>query len=233
MEKISHAKAKRRKENSLETRQRFAPLRLGARNLFLLLILIFLTALVPIARADGGVVLWQRTSAPFTITLFSTEVPLRPGVADLSVLVESTEGHSPILDARVLIELEHEGGTIIRAEATRSQAQNKLLYCSLINIPQSGQWKMRLHVRRGDSNAEVLSELTVAARQAVLLSYWKLIALPAITVIFFICNQWFQSRQLRNRIARTLIKHQILDIFAHSGKTVGPPPIKLKTKAEG
>jgi hypothetical protein len=33
------------------------------------------------------------------------------------------------LDARVLIELEHEAGTIIRAEATRSQAQNKLLYC--------------------------------------------------------------------------------------------------------
>jgi len=113
----------------------------------LLLVLISLSLLTQIARADGGVVLWQRISAPFTITLFSTEVPLRPGVADLSVLLESTEGHSPILDARVLIELEHEAGTTIRAEATRSQARNKLLYCSLINLPSPGQWKVRLQVK--------------------------------------------------------------------------------------
>lgn len=170
---------------------------------FLLLIVILLPLFDRIAHADGGVVLWQQNSAPFTITVFSTDIPLRPGVADLSVLLESTERHAPILDALVLIELEHDAGTIIRAEATRSQAQNKLLYCSLINIPESGQWKMRLHVRRGDSSTEVLSDLTVAAPQAVLLSYWKLIALPAITVIFFICNQWLQSRQIRNRIART------------------------------
>jgi hypothetical protein len=197
MEKISHAKAQRRKENSLETRQRFAPLRRCARNLFLLLILMFLPLLVPIARADGGVVLWQRTSAPFIITLFSTEVPLRPGVTDLSVLLESTEGHSPILDARVAIELEHEAGTIIRAEATRSQAQNKLLYCSLINIPESGQWKMRLHVRRGDGSAEVLSDLLVAAPQPVLLSHWELIAVPPIIIGLFITNQCLRRKRVQ------------------------------------
>src|SRR5947207_1973535 len=129
---------------------------------FLLLIVILLPLFDRIARADGGVVLWQRISAPFTITLFSTDVPLRPGVADLSVLLESTDGHSPILDAQVFIELEHEGDTIIRAEATRSQARNKLLYCSLINLPAAGRWKIRLHIRRGDSSAEVLSDLAVA-----------------------------------------------------------------------
>src|SRR5262245_8900323 len=107
------------------------------------LIFVLVGSFVQIARADGGVVLFQQTSAPFTITLFSTEMPLRPGVADLSVLLEQPDGHSPILDAHVFIELEHEAGTIIRAEATRSQARNKLLYCSLINLPKSGQWKVR------------------------------------------------------------------------------------------
>ncbi len=88
------------------------------RWVYFLPILIFLTPLVQIARADGGIVICQQSSAPFTITVFATEMPLRPGIADLSVLVEPTEGHSAILDAQVLIELEHETGMSIRAEAT-------------------------------------------------------------------------------------------------------------------
>src|SRR4030095_3505382 len=92
----------------------------------LIFILICVPAVIKVARADGGVVMCQRTSAPFTITLFSTEMPLRPGPADLSVLLEEPDGHSPILDAKVFMELQHEAGRVIRAEATRSQARNKL-----------------------------------------------------------------------------------------------------------
>jgi hypothetical protein len=170
---------------------------------FLLLIVILLPLFDRIARADGGVVLWQRISAPFTITLFSTEVPLRPGVADLSVLLESTEGHSPILDARVLIELEHEAGTIIRAEATRSQARNKLLYCSLINLPAAGHWKIRLHIRRSDTRAEVLSDLVVAPPQPVFLSHWELIAVPPIIIGLFILNQSLRRRPRKAKMQVT------------------------------
>ena len=170
---------------------------LGLRWSFLLVVFISLSPLVQIARADGGIVIFQQASPPFTITLFSTEMPLRPGPADLSVLLESPEGHSPILDARVLIELEHEAGTIIRAEATRSQARNKLLYCSLINLPKSGHWKMRLHVKRGDSTAEVLSDLVVAARQPVLLSHWELIAVPPIIIGLFITNQRLRRKRVQ------------------------------------
>ena len=158
------------------------------------LIFVLLGSFVRIARADGGVVVFQQTSAPFTITLFSAEMPLRPGPADFSVLLER-DGRSPILDAQVLIELEHESGTIIRAAATRSQARNKLLYCSLINLHKSGRWKIRLHVTRGESSAEVLSDLLVAAPQPVLVSYWNLFALPPITITLFIINQWLRRRR--------------------------------------
>lgn len=160
-----------------------------------LLIFVLLGSFVQIARADGGVVVFQQNSAPFIITLFSTEMPLRPGPADFSVLVEQADGRSPILDAQVLIELEHEAGTIIRTEATRSQARNKLLYCSLINLPKAGKWKVRLHVTRGESNAEVLGDLQVAAPRALLVSYWKLFALPPITITLFIINQWLRRRR--------------------------------------
>src|SRR6266850_4776197 len=169
----------------------------------LIFILICVPGLVRVARADGGVVMCQRTSAPFIITLFSTETPLRPGPADLSVLLEQPDGRSPILDAKVFIELEHEAGMIIRAEATRSQARNKLLYCSLINLPKSGQWKMKLHVRRGDDNADVITDIVVAAPQPVFLSYWKLIAAPPIIIGLFILNQ---SLRRRPRKAKMKVK---------------------------
>jgi hypothetical protein len=107
-------------------------------------------------------------------------------------LLEKTDGHLPILDAQVFIELEHEGGTIIRAEATRSQARNKLLYCSMINLPLAGRWKMRVRVKRGDANAEMLSDFVVAQPQPVLLSYWKLLVLPPILGILFLMNQWLR-----------------------------------------
>jgi len=166
-----------------------SPRDLGIRWSFLLVVVVSLSPLVQIARADGGIVIFQRSSPPFIITLFSTEMPLRPGPADFSVLLEKTEGHSPILDAQVVIELEHERGTIIRAEATRSQARNKLLYCSLIDLPLSGQWKMRVHVIHGNDAAEVLTDLVVAAPQPVLFAYWKLIAAPPVIITLFILNQ--------------------------------------------
>lgn len=161
----------------------------------LLLVLIFLTTLVATARADGGVVMYQQTSELFTITVFSTEMPLRPGLVDLSVLFEQAGAHSPILDGEVIFELTHETGMSIRAEATRSQARNKLLYCSLIDLPLAGHWKMRVSARRGNDRAEVLQDLSVAAPQSVLLSYWKLFALPVIIGLLFITNQWLRGRE--------------------------------------
>src|SRR6266849_1215294 len=154
----------------------------------LMFILICVPALIRVARAEGGVVMCQRTSAAFTITLFSTETPLRPGPADLSVLLEQPDGRSPILDAQVFIELKHEAGMIIRAEATRSQARNKLLYCSLINLPLAGHWEMRVRARRGSDRAELLQDLSVAAPQPLVLSYWKLIAFPPTIIILFVIN---------------------------------------------
>jgi hypothetical protein len=159
------------------------------------LLLVFLVlSFARSARADGGIVLCRRTEAPFDITVFFAEMPLRPGIADLSVLLEQAEGHSPILDAKVIIELEHEGGMMIRAEATRSQARNKLLYCSLIDVPLSGRWKMKVHVVHGNNAAEVLSDLLVAQPQPVLLSYWKLTAAPPVIIILFIVSQWLRRR---------------------------------------
>jgi hypothetical protein len=172
--------------------------------LILLLVVIPLSLPTRIARADGGVVLCRRTLAPFNVTVFFTEIPLRPGPADLSVLVEGTHEHSPILDAQVLIELEHEAGKIIRAEATRTQARNKVLYCSLIDLPSAGQWKMKVHVRHGNNAAEIVSDLVVVAPQPVLLSYWQLIAAPPLIIILFLLNQWMRRGPFNLQTTKTI-----------------------------
>jgi len=176
----------------------------GLRWSFLLIVFIFLSPLVQIARADGGVVIFQQTSPPFNITLFSTEMPLRPGPADLSVLLEQPDGHSPILDAQVLLELEHEGGMIIHAEATRIQARNKLLYCSLINLPAAGHWKTRIDIRRGDTRTEALSDLLVASPQPVFLSHWELIAAPPTIIIVFMLNRWLRRSSFNKTMSDML-----------------------------
>lgn len=164
----------------------------GHKRLALLLIALYASTPTQVVRADGGVVLWQRTTGAFTITLFSTEMPLRPGPADISILLERPGGHTPMMDAEVFIELEHEAGTIINAEATHSQARNKLLYCSLINLPEAGRWKIKLNVSRGAEKAVILDDLTVARPQPLLLSYWKLISFPPFIIVLFILNQWLR-----------------------------------------
>lgn len=150
-----------------------------------------------VVRADGGVVLWQRTTGPFTATVFSAETPLRPGPADISVLLERAGGRRPVLDAQVFIELENETGVTVNAEATRNQARNKLLYCSLMNLPAAGRWKMKLNVSRGGERAEASGDLNVAEPRPMPLPYWELFSLPPTIMVLFLINQWLR----RNRAA--------------------------------
>ena len=178
-------------------RSRTGSRRLTGRSLSrLLLVALCLSTPVWIVRADGGVVLWQQTTGPFTVTLFSTELPLRPGPADLSVLLERPGGRSPVMDAQVFIELENEGGMTVNAEATHNQARNKLLYCSLMNLPAAGRWKMKVNVSRGGERAEATGNLDVAEPRPVLLPYWELISFPPIVMILFLINQWLRGSRV-------------------------------------
>lgn len=179
-----------------KSRQRFT----GHHLMRMLLIATCLSTVTSSVRADGGTVLWQRTTGRFQITLFTAQMPLRRGPVDLSVMLEEAGETRPIVDARVFIQLENEAGKIVRAEATHQQARNKLLYCSLINLPEAGHWKMKLIIERGDERAEVLDDLMVANPQPMLFSYWKVMAFPPILIMLFIINQWLlQNRTVLER----------------------------------
>jgi hypothetical protein len=140
-------------------------------------------------RADAGNVLWQRTMGSITVTAFATRSPLRPGPADISFLVENNEQSRPILDAKVFVTFQSETGVTIRTEATHAQARNKLLYCTLIDLPQPGNWKMTLLVVHAADRIEFVSDLAVSAPQSPLIANWKLMAFPFTVAILFIFQQ--------------------------------------------
>ena len=143
-------------------------------------------------RADGGTVLCQSTNRSFLVTAFSTQNPVRIGQSDISFLVKDLVDNQPILDARVFVELESESGASVSAEATREQARNKLLYCSLIDIPEAGHWEMKITVKHGASESVMFHHLMVTDAHPAILAQWKLLALPPLFVLLFITNQWLR-----------------------------------------
>ena len=161
---------------------------------WLLVVLCFLT-LSKNVRADGGTVLCQRTIDSVLVTVFSTQSPLRPGQSEISFLVESVADSHPILDAQVFVELENDSGTRLRAAATREQARNKLLYCSLIYLPAAGHWTMKIIVNHGGGKSVLFHHFTVAGSQSPLLAHWRLMIIPPLCVLLFIMNQWLRSRR--------------------------------------
>ena len=124
-----------------------------------------------------------------TVTAFTTQSPLRPGPADISFLVENNEQPRPILDARVFVTFQSETGVTMRTEATHAQARNKLLYCTLIDLPKPGHWKMTLLVVHAAERIEFVGDLAVSEPQSPLIAYWKLLAFPFTIAIVFIFHQ--------------------------------------------
>jgi hypothetical protein len=179
----------------------------GALLLRMVFIAMSVSTLTSTVRADGGAVLWQRTTGPFRVTAFTTESPLRTGPTDISLLIESVDEPHPLVDAQVFITLENEAGTTVRAEATHRQARNKLLYCSLINLPEAGHWKMKIIIEHGGERAEFLDHLIVSGKKPMVIAYWKLLAFPPTIMILFVINQWLG----RNR-PRWLNENQCLPV---------------------
>jgi hypothetical protein len=140
-------------------------------------------------QADGGNLWWQRTMGSITVTAFSTQSQLRPGPADISFLVENNEQSRPILDAQVFVTFQSETGVTMRTEATHAQARNKLLYCTLIDLPQPGHWKMTLLVVHAAARIELASDIAVSQPQSPLIAHWKLMAFPFMIAILFIFQQ--------------------------------------------
>jgi hypothetical protein len=162
----------------------------------------FACALVALATpllADGGEVLSRQESGPLVITVFASPVPLRAGPIDLSVLVQTRDALKPVLDAKVSIRLQ--GASEMLAAASRSKAQNKLLYAAALQLPQPGEWKYTVSVQSVAGNAAISGRFQAGLPAPPLASYGFYLAIPLVLIAIFVLHQWLSRRSAPRRIA--------------------------------
>lgn len=149
--------------------------------------------------ADGGIVQFQSQAGPFFVTMFSAPVPLRVGVADLSVMVQSVNDRNSVLDCEVTLQLSKAGEHDIRVAATRAQATNKLLYAAHPVLQQAGKWSVRVAIEARGDTVRVNGEIEVLPQLPPLIVYWPYFALLPVAVAFFALNQWLKrTRKVTN-----------------------------------
>ena len=151
------------------------------------------------AQADGGGVELHQAAGPFVVTVFSTPNPPRVGLVDISVLAQARADGGAALDGEVFVRLRREGGMTVIGQATRDVARDKLLYSTLMNLPEPGRWELEVTIKRGESAASVFGQLSVAAPRPFLLSYWRSLSLPWIVISLFAMNQWLKRRHASRR----------------------------------
>jgi hypothetical protein len=145
--------------------------------------------------ADGGIVQFRTQAGPFFVTVFSAPVPLRVGVADLSVMVQRVNERSEELDCNVMLHLSKPGERDIRVAATRAQATNKMLYAAHPVLRRAGKWNLSLEIKaRGDA-AWVNGAIAVLPQLPPLIAYWPYFAVLPAAVALFALNQWLKRRQ--------------------------------------
>jgi hypothetical protein len=145
--------------------------------------------------ADGGTLQFRKQAGPYIVTVFTAPVPLRAGIADVSVMVQDGQDNSPVLDANVSIQLSKTDEQIIDAKATSSQATNKLLYASSVEFPGPGRWRLTVRVARGGAGGETAGDIAVLPEEAPLITYWIYFAVVPLGVTLFALNQWLKKKR--------------------------------------
>ncbi|MEE2720042.1 MAG: hypothetical protein VX727_09690 [Planctomycetota bacterium] len=170
--------------------------------LFLALLLLLPGA--PQAMGDGGVVRASGGEGPWTITLVSSPTPFRAGPIDLSILLQRPESDEAVLDADVNLMLRPLDGqsTTMLVEATREQATNKLLYAALLDLPAGGRWQVDVSVQLGDDTGRLSATLIAGEAVPAAWNFWGWLAIPAIVILLYACNQWLVRTRRRGATSR-------------------------------
>lgn len=177
------------------------------------LVIMLLCASAALARADGGSVQFQSAAGPFQVTVFSEPGIIRAGLVDLSVLVQASPHGEPVLDADVTLGLSPLDETRARQQpawappacindvdreatritANRSRGPNRLLYSSLVQIPDRGRWQLSIWVHSNSMTGMARTVLEVEPPAPPWVNYWHLFAFPPAAVIGF----WLRQRILQ------------------------------------
>src|SRR4051794_5203924 len=148
--------------------------------------------------ADGGTIQFSAVSQGLQISVFTNPGIPSAGPVDLSVLVQEAKTHTAVLNADIHASLTPETpapnpsawappicaarsvSNLQSFQLNHTEAQNRLYYASLVQIPSGGKWRLTLNVRHGDQNASYQGTLEVANQVAPWTSYWHLFLFPLV-----------------------------------------------------
>jgi len=159
---------------------------------------------VSLARADGGAIQFTRASNGYTITVFTSPVPVRVGVAELSVLVQDANFRalSPDIAVHITACSANRPDRRLSSEATAVAATNKLFRVARIGFPEPGGWIVEISVGTGPGQAIVSGEIEVAKALPKWLELGPWLGLPVIALVLFAVHRGLvRRRSFKNRLA--------------------------------
>jgi hypothetical protein len=85
----------------------------------------------------------------------------------------------------------------MEVQATRSQAQNKLLYSALVHLNEPGEWRYTVSIgnQSGAPTPTALSgSIAVMSQQPKLAAYWSYLLFPFLCLAILALHQWLRLR---------------------------------------
>src|SRR5262245_4993963 len=118
-----------------------------------LLVSLSLLGAVADARADGGTVRFSGQRDGFRVTVFTAPTPPRVGPIDVSVLVQDAASAATRSDVPVLVHAHPVGRPAQRigGPATVEAATNKLYRAAVLELSESGPWRVEVAVGEEES----------------------------------------------------------------------------------
>jgi len=169
--------------------------------------------------ADGGTIQFQGDAGTFHVTVFTQPPILHAGLIDVTLLLQERSDLNPLLDAKVRFDLAAQDSATQPAPwmppvcamnktadlsdvpAKLGHGENRLLYGSVVQIPNSGHWRLRARIQRGTESAEIETLLNVAPVPLPPLAYWHLFLLVPAGILGFVLHQMARGRRTHSPIA--------------------------------
>jgi hypothetical protein len=166
---------------------------------------------IEMALADGGAVQLRATALPFVVTVFTDPPQCRPGLVDLSALVQEETG--PVLDAEVIASLSplqsakpspgwvppacvNNAATDLQNIPLQvSKGTNRLFYSASVQIPYDGRWQLQVRVRQGTKQVAVQGILEVERALPRITAYWQWFLFPLVAIGGFALHQHIRAQR--------------------------------------
>lgn len=95
------------------------------------------------------------------------------------------------------------GARIIRREATRAQATNKLLYAASVPLEKAGKWNADVAIAARGQSFYAQGEINVLSSEPRMIAYWPYFAaLPVAVGLFFLNQRLKRTRRISYPRAR-------------------------------